>query len=469
MQGFHAQVMATPAAAPVMERVELPEGWDGAPPQEKAEFCVKYMRARRIDYTLLWYLQLWDTAMECTGLHALFVMLASFRISRAEAMSPAFQRRVTDEFERLGVRPIVPDSGVYSFRKDPCKAKAKQAVEDGRWPRIHHPVMFQMRPGLFMMFPGWQDALIAVRELACKRFVEVVPSSAEDLAELEGTQRCYLTKLLYENQLGAGHLTRLIMDCDCKPGEFPQFTRKELECMIEAIPRKFGQLLFKEGLVKKGTIRCHFKLKSRPDKVSCHVITNIVGTSTQDLAGLFSVLFKRPFEPYRRTFVEVTKNWAHVPKDGFPFQLFADFATMGGNHQFSTLFVGKKGQDGKPDETPPTVTKVVEISDGGKSVVEKDTPWRHDEDSNLPTSTHALEHLQGACIGAILPEMISVTVPDNFSYDPPLAQVAGKHKRETKTDDMVDGPLRKLAKPKSPLDGPLKNKVCFIACMTGLP
>lgn len=64
--------------------------------------------------------------------------------------------------------------------------------------------------------------------------------------------------------------------------------------------------------------------------------------------------------------------------------------------------------------------------------------------------------------------MISVTVPANFCYSPPLVRVMTEEKPDDKKHDLPDGPLRKRAKFNSPLDGPLKNKVFFIACMKGL-
>ena len=79
-------------------------------------------------------------------------------------------------------------------------------------------------------------------------------------------------------------------------------------------------------------------------------------------------------------------------------------------------------------------------------------------DCNLPTSTHSLEHLRGACIGSILSEMISITLPENYCYNPPVVQLKDKDKSH-ETEGLPDGPLRKRPKNCSPLDGPLQRKV----------
>jgi len=438
--------------------MKIPDGWEGWAVEKKAAHCIEYMKGQRIDYTLLWLLRHWDLASRCEGLKSLFALISNMRITRKEAESQAFQDKVTSCFDSLGVRPVAPECMTYSFRKQTALDKAQRKAErDEGWPHVFRLVMFQMRPGLFMVFSSWQDALLFVRDLCARGRFDIAPSPPGEIHEFDRVDSRPL-KLLYENQL-EGHLSRIILDCDCYPAEFPHFTLPELEGLMEEIPVLFAQLLFKEGLVRGGPIRCYYKKKSRQGKVSCHVVTNVFGFSTEQVADFFAIVFKEPFQSVRDTFKGATKTWAHVPKDGFPFQLLVDVAPMHGRHQFSTLFVGK------PGETPPFVTRLVEVSNHGQTVRVEEPAWMQDPESNLPTSPYALDVLRSVSIGALSHDLVPLVIPSGYSYRPAIRSTFVQHRTD---ETMHEGPLKKKGKTwtGSVFDGPLKSKVrsfCVLA------
>lgn len=439
--------------------MELPESWHTWPTARKAEHCVEYMSRERMDYTLLWLLRHWDLSSRCEGLKGLFALMSRMRISRREAESKDFQDTVTERFDKTGVRPVAPGCMTYSFRKqtamDKALQKAREPAENGGWPSVYRLVMFQMRPGLFMAFSSWQDALLFVRDLAVRGRFDIAPSMPGELQEF-ALHDWKPLKLLYENQL-EGHMSRIILDCDCYPSEFPHFTTSELQRLMEELPVLFAQLLFKEGLVAQdGAVRCYYKSKSRQGKLSCHVVTNVFGFSTEEVARFFTMVFKAPFQSVRDAFKGVTKTWAHVPKDGFPFQLLVDVAPMHGRHQFSTPFVGK------PGETPPFVTRLFHVSDRGRCVRVEEPPWMQDPGSNLPTSPYALDVLRSVSISALSHDLVPLVIPPGYSYRPTIRSTFVQP--EPVGEAGGEGPLCKKSRtfPGSALDGPLKAKV--IAC-----
>jgi len=260
--------------------------------------CIEALDAKQQDITMLWWLQQPEWLQQFkAGRDLLDWATNQMGVSPREFMSKEFQDEVSNAFKSRGVRPVAPERVVANWKKD----EAKQMCLREKWPKPYFPVMLQTRPGkeqegsgAFIVFSSWQDAVIALREMAkTKRFFY-----------LKG-KKSYAANMVYENQLvdmdGYDYPCRIILDCDAKEAEFGgRYTLEQLGEAISRVPAWFAKRLVEIRAIKPtDRVVVYEKEKSRRGKASRHYIFNVVGLSTWDIQAILREIFHTETEKER--------------------------------------------------------------------------------------------------------------------------------------------------------------------------
>lgn len=353
---------------------------------DHADACIAYFDERKLDITVLWLLQHWDWLDTFVfGRKLVAFIERTMRLRRNHVARREFHERVTNVFLERGVQKLCPERVVQAYRKE----ELFKLCCDAKWPEPFFPFMLQMRPGIFALFANWQDGFYWILEKTGKRVHTT----------LEG--RNIPVDLLYENQIiGLGEHgdfpSQMIIDFDAYVNEFGgALTMPDLEALMASVLPWFAGKLVEIGAIGRDqTLTAVVKKKSRTgtskgDKVSCHCIINLLEVSTRGTREILRKVFIEQFAKERKIQKE-KKSMQHVEMGSDAcLALLADSATMHGRNQFSVLFCGKAG------ESPPKLTRIVKLGDGGKRV--QSSPWRWVDDEHLPTHEHALEMLFHAC------------------------------------------------------------------------
>lgn len=327
------------------------------------------------DITMLWWLQQpkWLQQFKA-GRDLLDWAINKMKIPPAQFTSKEFQLEVSVEFNARGVRPVCPERVVANWKKDTVKALGLQE----KWPKPYFPVMLQTRPGegqegsgAFIMFSSWQDAMIALREMAkTKRF------------HYAKGKKSYPATMVYENQLvdmdGYDFPCRIILDCDAKEAQFSgRYTLERLGEAISRVPEWFSKRLVEIHAIKPtDRVVVYEKEKSRRGKASRHYIFNIVGLSTWDTQAVLKEIFWKEIEKEKQAGQEEKL----APLMPHPWQV-TDPVPHHGRGQYSVLgfFDAKKGET-----ECPAITLRMEILNG--KLVGKPSAVR------IPRADMVLEH-----------------------------------------------------------------------------
>lgn len=378
---------------------------------EHADACIAYFDEHKLDITLLWLLQHWDWLDTFVfGKKLVSFIERTMKLRRGHVERKGFQDRVTTVFLGRGVQRICPDRKVQAYRME----ETFRLCIDRQWPEPFLPFMLQMRPGVFVMFANWQDG-----------FHWILKKTWKKVHTFEGKN--LPLDLLYEKQVvGLGKHgdmpCQLIIDFDAYVDEFGgRLSMDELKQLMSKVLPWFSEKIVSIGALRMDqTLVVVEKEKSRTKtskgpKVSRHYIFNLIGLSTREQRAILRRIFVDTFSAERKKQKD-TKSMAHV-KIGSDacMALLGDVSTMHGRNQFSTLFCGKEG------ETPPKITNIYEIGQGGRQV--KVTPWRWAEDEHTPDHEHALEMLFHACYSCM--NIKTVTLNSNFHVliTEPMGQV----------------------------------------------
>ena len=321
-----------------------------------ARRCIEALDAKQQDITMLWWLRHphWLKLFKA-GTDLLDFATNRMKVPESECKAKAFHTEVTREFRARGVRPVAPDRVAENWNKN----RAKELCLEQKWPKPFFPVMLQTRPGegqdgsgAFVVFSSWQDAVIALREMArTKRY------RGKD-------RKSYPATMVYENQLvdmaGYDYPCRIILDCDAKPAQFGGgFTLDQLRASIDRVPEWFAKRLVEIGAIKStDLVVAYEKEKSREGKASRHYIFNVVGLSTWETQAVLREIFGKKLEEEKELDDRRRKKReASLPE---PWHV-TDPVPHHGRGQYSVLgfFDVKKG------ETEfPSITKRLAILDG---------------------------------------------------------------------------------------------------------
>lgn len=252
--------------------------------------CIEALDLKRQDITMLWWLQhpKWLQQFKA-GRDLLDWAVNTMGVPPMECAGKEFQREVSAVFEIRGVIPVAPERVVAFWNKDATKQMCLQE----KWPKPYFPVMLQTRPaegqkdsGAFIIFSSWQDAVIALREIAkTKRF------------HYAKGKRSYAANMVYENQLvdmdGYDYPCRIILDCDAKEAEFGgRYTLDTLREAISRVPAWFTKRMVEIRAIRPtDRVVVYEKEKSRKGKASRHYVFNIVGLSTWDTQAILREIF----------------------------------------------------------------------------------------------------------------------------------------------------------------------------------
>jgi hypothetical protein len=366
-----------------------------------ARGCINALKMRGLDYTMLWLLKSPEwLARFRAGLDLLDWVRNEMKLHPSVFQSDEFQEEVSKEIELLGVQPVAPDRVVEDWSKN----KTKELCLQRKWPKPFFPVMLQTRPGpdqtgcgAFILFSSWQDAVIALREIAkTKRY--------------KGKERSYAAAMVYENQLvdmaGYDYPCRIILDCDAKEAQFDGvYTLNQLEESISRVPAWFCKRMVEIGAIKStDKVVVYEKEKSRPGKASRHYIFNIMGLSTWDTRTVLNEIFTKELE--RQALMKAnlkTEKQRLVAKARLPAPWeVTDTVPHHGRGQYSVLgfFDVKKG------ETEfPCITKRLLIVDGE---VTKESLCRVSRTDSVLSNPHALNMLHKACYTCTVRDFITM-------------------------------------------------------------
>jgi len=374
---------------------------------DEARRCIAALDERKQDFTMLWLLRepdwlggfkmgeaLRDWARNIVG------------IPLAVCSSEGFQDEVSREFGRRGVRPVAPERCVDSSKKD----TAKQMCLDAKWPKPFFPVMLQTRPGptqkgygAFIMFSGWQDAMIALRRIAeTKRYVGRGGES-------------YAAEMVFENQVtdmsGYDFPCRIILDCDAKLKEFGSGLSIEDLCQsIDKVPEFFTRRLIEIGAIRAtDKVTVYEKEKSRPGKASRHYIFSIMGCSTWDTRTVLHEIFGVELEKMQDALDKAVNAGKEKGKRKLPPGIgppepwrVTDTVPHHGRGQYSVLgfFNREKGET----ELPCITHRWVIV--GGKTISRKSCSVSREES----TLRHpmALQMLHKTCYSCFVGEFITI-------------------------------------------------------------
>lgn len=375
---------------------------------DMARRCMEALDRNGQDITMLWLLKDVEWLEQCKAGRELTDWVRNrMEVPTKIASGEEFQAEVLREFKsRGGVRPVAPERVVDHWSKTP----AKQLCLDAKWPKPFFPVMLQLNPrkpggpggdsrklpGAFVIFSCWQDAMLALRDMAIKR-------------KFQGKDRWYAVEMVYENQIvdmgaeegtGYDYPCRLILDCDAKISEHGEgHTLESLKELIQQVPAWFVRRLVEIGAIKSTDRVVVFeKEKSRDNKASRHYIFNIMGYSTWDTKAVFDEIFAKEHEKEKELLAKkgVQKSVA------LPAWKMVDTVPHHGRGQYSVL--GFFDKDKKETEYPCT-TRRLEIVDGKIVSIRSSKLTRDRSNMDCPT---ALAMLQEACYSCFVPEFVTM-------------------------------------------------------------
>lgn len=357
--------------------------------------CIEALDSNQQDITMLWWLQQpkWLQQFKA-GRDLLDWATNTMGVPPAEFTSKEFQGEVSKTFAERRVQPVAPERFVASWKKDAAKALCVQE----RWPKPYFPVMLQTRPGegqegagAFIIYSSWQDAAIALREIAkTKRFHN--PKE----------KRSYAATMVYENQLvdmdGYDYPCRIILDCDAKEAQFEgRYTPEQLGEAISRVPEWFAKRLVEIRAIKPtDLVVVYEKEKSRPGKASRHYVFNIVGLSTWDTQTVLREIFWAELE------AEKGKEGRPDPPLPHPWHV-TDPVPHHGRGQYSVLgfFDAKKGET-----QCPALTRRLEIRDG--KLVAPPTPCKFTREESTLDHPSALQLLHRACYSCPVRDFVTM-------------------------------------------------------------
>ena len=265
----------------------------------EARRCIEALDSRQQDFTMLWWLKRprWLKLFKA-GMDLLDWATNTMSVPERVFRGTEFQREVCRTFKDRGIRSFAPARVVDNWNKN----RAKELCLEQKWPKPFFPVMFQTRPGegqqgagAFIVFSSWQDAIIALRQMARTR-------------RYDGRDWSYPATMVYENQLvdmqGYDYPCRIILDCDAKMSQFGgRFSLKQLGEAISRVPVWFSKRMVEIGAIKStDLVIVYEKEKSREStdakegKASKHYIFNIAGLSTWDTQAVLREIFGKELE-----------------------------------------------------------------------------------------------------------------------------------------------------------------------------
>ena len=363
---------------------------------EAAALCIQTLKAKRQDISMLFLLKNFDWLGSFgAGRELVEWIRYGLKLRFSAICSPEFQAEVAREYELggSGLHPVAPERFVFAVTKD----EVKRLCSEAQWPRPFFPVMLQTRPassgtfvkradwknkardptyrpGVFIIYSCWSDALHALVDIAKRKEFHGFPAD-----------------VVYENQLvdlGPKHHVypcRVILDCDAKLSEFnDEYTLAELRESIDRVPLWYVQQLLKLGAIKRtDRVWVTQKNKDRETKASSHFIFSIYGISVADTRELFERIFVTAREEAegkkKKTAAAATaeeeeaeaptkkkrkKQRSALPE---PWRV-TDPAPFHGRFQFSTLLFYAKH---KGETQMPVVTRRIAFVDGA---IEQEIP-----------------------------------------------------------------------------------------------
>jgi hypothetical protein len=357
-----------------------------------ARRCIEALDGRQQDITMLWWLRepRWLLQFKA-GSDLLDWAVNTMKVGRAVLEDPEFYKEVSRVFSERGVRPVAPERVVANWSKD----TAKRLCLDERWPKPFFPMMLQTRPsakqegsGAFIVFSSWQDAVIALREMARTKTFYYAKG-----------KKLYPASMVYENQLvdmaGYDYPCRIILDCDAKEAQFGgRYTLDQLRLSIDAVPQWFARRLVEIGAIGKADrVVAYEKEKSREGKASRHYIFNVVGLSTWDTQAVLREIFGAEIEREKQAEREAKDKAGKLQQPSLPSPWHVtDPVPHHGRGQYSVLgfFDTKKGET-----ECPAITRRLEFA-GGKEVAEP-MPCRLSRAESTLDHPLALKLLHRAC------------------------------------------------------------------------
>jgi hypothetical protein len=348
--------------------------------------CIQALDDQQQDITMLWMLKKPSWLIQFKAGRDLYDWARNImHVSEAAMTSKDFQGEVFRVFAERGIRAVAPQRVVANWQKNTAKEMCLQE----RWPKPFFPIMLQAKrapdqqgSGAFIVFSSWQDAMIALREMAKTKTYYYAKG-----------KKAYLASMVYENQLtdmeGYDYPCRIILDCDAKEAQFEhRFTLQQLVKCIEEVPTWFTRELIRIGAIKPtDEVVVYEKEKSRKGKASRHYIFHIVGLSTWDIQAVLRAVFL----PYLQADAsDSRKRKRPEPDTPEPWQV-TDTVPHHGRGQYSVLgfFDERKGETECPAITRRLVIVNGEITKTGMCRISR-------KDASLEGSK-ALDLLHRAC------------------------------------------------------------------------
>ena len=367
----------------------------------EARKCIEALDGRQQDITMLWYLKepSWLKNFKA-GLELLDWSVNIMEVQERVSARPEFQKEVSREFKRRGIRAIAPDQVVDCWQKDTTKEMCMAA----KWPKPFFPVMLQTRPGptqtgcgAFVMFSSWQDAMLALQIMSkTKRY--------------RGKDLSYPAEMVFENQVGDMHgydfPCRIILDCDAKTSDFGgKFTLEQLEDSIDGVAVWFTNRLIELGAIKESDkIVVYVKQKLRADKASQHLIFSITGRSTWETQELLNRIFGAEQDKLDKEENTGDKKRKAPEQDSLEPWRVVDRVPHHGRGQYSVLgFFDKK----KGETEYPTLSKRLVIVNG-EMALDKRTTGKVSRSECTPDNPLFLELLRRACYTCPVEDFVTI-------------------------------------------------------------
>ena len=404
---------------------------------EAAAKCIQALREKQQDISMLFLLKNWNWLISFkAGAELTDWVRYKMKLRCSVVCSEEFQREVLRQFEASGsgLRPVAPERFVYAVTKD----EAKRLCWEADWPRPFFPMMLQTRPangdgfakkgrwkqgkdrdpayrpGVFVIFSCWSDAIHALVAMAGKKCFREFPAD-----------------VVYENQivdLGPAHLTypcRVILDCDAKLSEFNnEYTLAELRESIDRVPQWYIEQLLKLGAIKPtDRVWVTQKNKDRETKASSHFVLSIFGISIADTRELFEQIFVAPREEAKRKAEEEPASKKPRARKGLPEPwMVTDPAPFHGRAQFSTLLFCAKN---KGETQMPIVTRKMAFVNGK---LEQEIPIDLGRQLEGPRNPDALALLHMCCYSSFVPDFVTFSPMFMFEKSARGGKVRREHK-----------------------------------------
>lgn len=361
--------------------------------RERADACIAKLDELQCDYTLLFWLEHWDTlALVDYGRDLIRFITGDMKMTREQVCVASFFNRVLEVFHERGIQGVSSRDWFATYTKQ--EALRRLAVI--KWRKPYYPFVFQPRTppkgGCFVICKTWQDALGMIREtLGANKFDfddQTIPAV-----------NCY-------EHMWFG-LTHLFVDWELEVSKFHQGdqTVQSLTTLAEKFPTFFfNRALDLRAIDTESLLSVVVKKKSRGEKVSYHFTTNILGISSDNL----KTFSRAVAEPLKDTFAEYNKSrsFEHLAgqSDLCP-GIGWDQQTTHGRHQFSTMFGCKPGEFNYPH-----LESKIEFGDLVDGI--KTTPFNF-PGVHTPRHKHAMYLLYQACYS--IPKPNAITLGGSFA------------------------------------------------------